>query len=314
MRIVRLIEIVLGVLFVLAAVLKALDLESFAIQIRYYGVLPDFDWIRYAALFTVACETFLGAALISGARVRGLLYAATAALLAGFTVLVAYAWAFHDLKDCGCFGAVVPLGPGETIAKNLVMIAMIAYAWRRAHAQGCFSARAPAPRRELARSLAALCSLAAVLVTLYTADNYAFFHPARLDPVRPFAQFRVESSNQDLDLGKGEYLIAMLSTTCDDCAAAVEPLNDLTLIDDAPAVVGLVLGSEDDIEHFRTFLKPEFPLQRIEPSLFFRLISPTKPPPRFYIANDGAARRHLDTLHLEIDMLLDFVFEQNEAR
>ena len=47
-------EEVLGVVFVLAAALKALDLEAFAFQIRYYQILKAPQALAIAAVASVA--------------------------------------------------------------------------------------------------------------------------------------------------------------------------------------------------------------------------------------------------------------------
>ena len=122
-------EKVLGIVFVIAAAMKAWDLEAFAVQIRYYHVLRDPSALAFAAVGSVAWETLLGVAMIVGLRLRGWVFAAVVATLAVFTGLVVYAWIFHDLEDCGCFGSLAPMGPGATTAKNAVLFALAAVAW-----------------------------------------------------------------------------------------------------------------------------------------------------------------------------------------
>ena len=308
MLLVRTGEILVGVVFVLAAFLKAMDMQSFAVQIRYYGVLPSLEMIRYAALGSVVAETVVGAALIAGIRFRGWLYAVALLMLVGFTGLVAYAAVFHDLKDCGCFGVAIPLGPRETIAKNIVMAGIVAVVWWVAREKDFFESLGVRPSREALRALSALACLVLVAATLYGADNAAFFRPQQVDSQRPFAALTVSTTDgAEIRLGEGEYLVAMLSATCDECAAAVEHLNELVELKEGPPLVGLVLGSESELENFRSITKPLFPLGLVEPSLFFSLISPTAPPPRFYIIKDGKEVRHWDTLTADTESLLQFV-------
>ena len=131
-------EKVLGAVFVIAAALKAWDLEAFAVQIRYYHVLRDPLALALAAVGSVAWETLLGVAMIVGLRLRGWTFAAVAATLAVFTGLILYAWYFHDLEDCGCFGSLAPMGPASTTAKNAVLFVLTGLAWfglRSGHAR-----------------------------------------------------------------------------------------------------------------------------------------------------------------------------------
>ena len=79
------IEVLLGLTFILSATLKALDIDKFAVQVWYYGVIREPILIRFAALATVLVETSIGIALLVGWRLRGWTLSAVFAMLAGFT-------------------------------------------------------------------------------------------------------------------------------------------------------------------------------------------------------------------------------------
>ena len=118
----RVILRVLGVVFILSAVLKALDLTAFAVQISYYDIVRE-PWIVWSiALAMIGLEAMLGLAMLTGVWLRWVTLPAVLALLVGFTGLLGWAWAFTDLEDCGCFGKYLPMTPGESILKNGVLI------------------------------------------------------------------------------------------------------------------------------------------------------------------------------------------------
>ncbi|MBN2308623.1 MAG: hypothetical protein JXR94_06605, partial [Candidatus Hydrogenedentes bacterium] len=71
------IERILGLLFVVAAALKALDLADFAVQIAYYHVFEEPLLWKISAVGAIFAETALGMALLVGLRLRGLTLAAT---------------------------------------------------------------------------------------------------------------------------------------------------------------------------------------------------------------------------------------------
>lgn len=303
LRLIRSIEIIVGLVFVLAAALKALDMAAFATQIRLYGVLHDVDVIRAAAVFSVAIETFLGAALIIGLQPRPIVYAMVLGMLAAFSGLVTYADIYHNLDDCGCFGKFLAMDPVKTVAKNIVMFAMLVGAWilwRRIAA----TAPSSAPSRRPKQVALVAAAFGAVAACYAFADNQSFLSARTEDAARPFAGFRVEHDGGVLDLGSGTYLVAMLSATCDDCREAVIPLSDLTYYPDVPQVVGLVLATDDEYAAFLREMEPIFASQPIDPMLFFELIGDE--PPRFYVVRDGAPIRSLDTLDPTIETLYDF--------
>ncbi|MCP4645275.1 MAG: hypothetical protein GY851_32835 [bacterium] len=306
-RVALVLEKVLGLLFVAAAVPKALDLPSFVIQIAYYRVLPGPMWWSVAAAGSVMWETVLGGAMVAGVRMRGWTLLATLGTLLGFTGLIAYSWAYHDLADCGCFGKVLPMGPGASIAKNVVMMLMGAVAWAGMRHLG--------KGKSLSRvrlAVMVVC-LAVVGAGVALGDNDAFFHPPEYDAAQPFAGFVTDYEGEHYDLAEGEYLAVVMSAGCDDCKASVEVLNEIALIPELMPVVGLLYGDEEagELDDFRDETQPFFPTIPIDGTTFFRLIE--EEPPRFYVVRDGVSLRDVETLEPDVDMLLELILFEDEA-
>jgi hypothetical protein len=312
-RTVRSLEILLGLSFVLAAALKALDLEVFAVQISYYGVVRTPSLVRFAAYATTILETGLGVALLVGIRLRCWTYAVTTGLLIGFTGLIGYAWAFHGLSDCGCFGAFVKMTPGVSILKNVIMVAMVCMAWFLHQRHGIqYAEREPARGLAYAKPATAVLSVGLVIIAgIYGSGGASKRGPggdsagagtAGPDKERPFAQFRFEWKGEQWDLGQGRYLVTMLSGSCEHCMAAVEPLNDFALIPEFPPVVGLMLGDEGTVLEFRELTDPQFPTVLIDTLVFFQFIDVE--PPRFYDVQDGKSLRFWDGEPPHVDAFL----------
>jgi len=121
--------ILLAIVLIISAMLKALDWTAFAVQVSYYGIVREPAVVKGIALGLIGLEAALGMALLLRLALRRATLPATFALLAGFTALLAWAWAFRDLRNCGCFGKFLPMTPPEAILKNVVMMAMVAFAW-----------------------------------------------------------------------------------------------------------------------------------------------------------------------------------------
>jgi uncharacterized membrane protein len=282
-------ELLLGAVFIVSALLKAFDVNSFVVAIGLYGVVPGIPLQTTAALATLALETALGLALLLGMRPRRLTLGGAALLLVAFSGLVVYGWLVHDIKDCGCTGAI-KMGPVPSLLKNAVLLGLCAVA-----AWG-FRARTHGVSRALPKVAAA--ALAAVLVTGYA---YAHLEPA-LAPTapatpstaeaRPFAQFVFEANGRTYDLGAGEYLVAMLNMECEHCMESVEYLNRLAKLSDMPTVVGLCDGNEESLHDFSVITSPEFPLHPISVGVFYTLID--RQPPRFIYVRDGQPVHHWD--------------------
>ncbi len=280
-------EIILGLVFLTGAFLKAIEINLFITQVGHYGVLPgDSPLTVVAALGTLGVETLLGSALLLGWRLRGAILAVVAALLLAFTALIAYGWAFHDLQDCGCFGRL-EMSPGISMLKNAGLGLLCAMAWAGLAAKGqVFPGQASSSRPALRRggiAKAVVCVCLSAVLAAYAASDIE----ASPEEYRPFAQFVFEADGELWDLGQGEYIVAMLNATCEHCMASVERLNELALLPELPPVIGLCEGTEESIEEFRLATGPQFPLQIIGIRTFYGLIENS--PPRFYVVRDGEA-------------------------
>ena len=274
----RLAELLVGLVFLTGAVLKAQDVNLFIFQIKHYGVFEEQILLNLSALGTLWIETALGIALLLGLRLRGLTSLAALTLLAGFTGLIAYGWAFHNLKDCGCFGRI-EISPQVSIAKNVVLVLLTAFAW-----WGRW--KRPAHRTKIPLTLAkmAICLAAASAIVVY-ARNHIEAIP---ESARPFAQFVFDLDDIHYDLDHGEYFVAMLSMDCPECMATVPAINDLTEIPDFPPVVALCYEETTGaLDTFREATAPTFPLYSLGDKIltFSNLIGDA--PPRFYLERDG---------------------------
>ena len=321
----RWLEGLLGAFFIFAAFLKALDLEAFAVQVQYYRVVTDPAAVRFIAYGATALETIVGACLIAGLRLRGLTYVITAALLIGFTGLVAYAWQFHGIEECGCFGKYVTTGPAETIAKNIVMLIITAAAvaaWR-------MSERNPvenAFRSPLAKIPYAIAALGLVLVAGGAAvggSAVGFDDPeggtvvAPVDSAPrsgPYANFVFERGGETYDLGRGEWLVALFSADCEHCMASVPAVNELLLFPDTPPIAGLMFGDAQQVELFRAMSAPEFPTFILPDQLaFFDLLGSSPAPPRFVLITNGTIASYWNETPPEAHEILEAVMALEES-
>jgi hypothetical protein len=206
-----------------------------------------------------------------------LTFAAVLGLLAVFTGLIAYGWAFHGLKDCGCFGPI-EMSPEVSIGKNVLLGILAVIGW---------SGYRKNPLKPVNVKVFCAQGMACVLL----ACGMVLYSFAQLEKVkekeRPFAQFIFEVDGIPYDLGKGEYFVAMLSMTCEHCMASVPALNDLTNTPGFPPIVALCYEEKPgSLEDFRAQTSPVFPLYSLGGrERTFRSFA--QEPPRFYLVRDG---------------------------
>jgi hypothetical protein len=311
MKVARVLEVLVGVVFLVAAASKTYDMLGFAVQVRNYGIFPSDPGTEMAfAWILTTIEAVIGAALIAGIHLRGWLLAGTAALLVAFSALIAYGWAFHTLEDCGCFGTSIQLGPGASIFKNVVLLVMTGIAWfmfRGITDENARKLQMPA----LGAAGAALAAVFAVGLLGADADGPVTKTAgpaltAEDAKNRPFAKFVFEKDDgAKVDLGDGAYVIPILNATCEHCQEAVGTLNEVALTDGYPAIVALVYAdSEEAMDEFNAIAAPQFDAFNIDMSTLFDLVIGNAPP-SFYHTVDGAVKDVLDAEEPTAGQLLE---------
>ena len=127
---------VLAVTFIFSGYVKAIDplgtlykLKDYAAAMSLNGLLPD--WVLVGVAIALgALEFALGVFMLFAVR-RHVVSRITLAFMAAMTVLTLWIFVADPVKDCGCFGDALKLTNGETLLKNIVLIACAALvAWR----------------------------------------------------------------------------------------------------------------------------------------------------------------------------------------
>ena len=240
----RLLQLPVGVVLVAASVLKAADPADFAYQISSYEILPQGLGEATAIAFIIA-EFAVGAALLLDALPRFALPGA-AALLVGFTAVVAYAWSQGRVQQCGCFGNSIQRTPGETIVEDLVLLALTAGAFLLLRA-------GPPARPRPALAFAALAGgivLAVALPRLPVDDLFT--------ALRPGAEVGLDPELLEDDLSQGDRLIAIWQVACDACLRDLTQLERLATEPDGPRVVALFPDGNDAVMTFFLENGPSF--------------------------------------------------------
>ena len=129
---------VLATTFIFSGYVKAIDplgtlykLKDYAAAMSLNGLLPD--WVLVGVAIALgALEFALGVFMLFAVR-RHVVSRITLAFMAAMTVLTLWIFVADPVKDCGCFGDALKLTNGETLLKNIVLIACAALvAWRPA--------------------------------------------------------------------------------------------------------------------------------------------------------------------------------------
>ena len=127
---------ILAVTFIFSGYVKAIDplgtlykLKDYAAAMALNDILPDWALV-IVAIALGALEFSLGVFMLFAVR-RHMVSKLTLALMSVMTALTVWIYIADPVKDCGCFGDALKLTNGETLLKNLLLLAMAAVvAWK----------------------------------------------------------------------------------------------------------------------------------------------------------------------------------------
>ena len=129
--IINLFRIVLGLTFILSGFVKAIDplgtqykIEDYLGVLSLGGMLPDFVTLGTSVAIS-AIEFTLGVLLLFAIS-RRVISKVTLVFMTIMTLITAWLYIANPISDCGCFGDAIHLTNGETLLKNIIMLAMTA--------------------------------------------------------------------------------------------------------------------------------------------------------------------------------------------
>jgi len=127
-------RVLVGILFIISGVIKANDPYGFSYKLdEYFSVFGEHIWSGLAwfsnislglAIFIVSLEILLGLMLLSGSRVKANSWLLLL-LIVFFTFLTFYSAYTGYIKECGCFGDVIPLKAWGSFIKDLILLVLI---------------------------------------------------------------------------------------------------------------------------------------------------------------------------------------------
>jgi len=284
----RIIEIAIGMVFLVAGALKAWEPLDFIRLIGDHQILTALPVIRVTAWVLILFEIALGTALIIGYRRRWSVPLGILALL-GFLGVLGWAWYSGSTADCGCFGSWVKRTPAQAFTEDLIMLTATCFAlWLHRHETTGLSRWRPAT--------VVLATLIGFSVTVYASNSARQSEDPlqRLQAVTTtpslFAGVTIEGLS--INIEQGRYLVVLLDTGCEHCQASVPELNRLhqELQPHGVPLVALCSNPPADIAGFTTRFKAEFPLGQISFDNFRRLFERGKPPRLLLVDNGGLLR------------------------
>ncbi|MGM9694237.1 MAG: DoxX family protein [Alloprevotella sp.] len=133
-------RLAVGLVFVFSGWVKVADPMGMALKLSAYAAALDWDSLyrhsdlpmQGAAIALGVGEMWLGLALMAGFKRRSV-WSVTTFVMSVLTLLTLWIFLTDPVADCGCFGDAWKLTHGDTLTKNLLMLALLVWLGRRLH-------------------------------------------------------------------------------------------------------------------------------------------------------------------------------------
>ena len=235
-------KVLLGLLFIVSAILKVVDMDKFEIYIYSYHFF-SLNFTFLVARAAIIAELVLGIGLISNCFHK-LMWWGSMAMLIGYTLLLIYAQIIGRTDSCHCFGEFLPFNPWQSIIKNMVLMGLFALVYK-------------APNYHFKRQWLALIGVAVAasvaIFAIVPPDNYTpNYNPEKSLDEALFTQMLSEPPLDSYQLWEGKQVVCILSTACEFCQLAAHKLSLMQQHYGFPAenITYVFIGSEEGIQEF----------------------------------------------------------------
>ena len=234
-------KMLLGVVFILSAVLKIFDMDQFEIYIYSYHFFSlNFSYL--VARTAIIVELVLGIGLVSNCFHK-LMWWGSVVMILGYTLLLIYALVIGRTDNCHCFGDYLRFDPLQSLLKNVVLMVLFALVYKVKGWQF--------RKQKLALAAVAMAATAAVFL-ISPPDNFIPNPNEKSLQSEYFGVALKEAPLKDFDLEVGKQVICFFSTGCEYCQMAAHKLSLMQQFYGFPAenITYVFMGSEEGIEKF----------------------------------------------------------------
>ena len=241
-RLAYFLKVLLGILFIISAILKIADMDKFEIYVYSYHFFSlNFSFLVARAAIIV--ELVLGIGLLSN-RLHKLMWWGSVLMLLGYTGLLVYALILGRTDNCHCFGDFLQFNPWQSIIKNVVLLALFALV-RKVDEH-------PLKYKWLALAAVTIgCSVAVFAIS--PPDNFTPSYNSQQNLQRDLFQEVLQDSPLDsFQLMEGKKVVGFFSSACEYCMMTAQKIDLMRKFYGFPEndILYVFLGSEESVSKF----------------------------------------------------------------
>lgn len=241
-RLALFLKILLGIMFIVSAVLKIVDMDKFEIYIYSYHFFSlNFSFL--VARAAIIAELVLGIGLASNCFHK-LMWWGSVLMLIGYTGLLVYALILGRTDNCHCFGDYLQFNPWQSIVKNVVLLALFALIYK---------VKGWRFKCDWIALVAMVLGCIGVVFAVSPPDNYtSSYKPSHDLNHELFAEALRQPPLDSVKLTEGKKVVGIFSSGCDYCMMTAQKLSLMQRFYGFPEedVFYVFMGTEEGVESF----------------------------------------------------------------
>jgi len=251
-RISFILRCIVGVIFMLSGLLKAIDSAAFADLISEYGPV----WLGIAAPFIIALEICLSLLLIFNIKPRWTA-TATVVFIVGVSLVYLYGMLFRGITSCGCFGPLTWLNskPWLTFTRNALMVALLIPSLFAPQSESFITKPVAVTMASVGVIIMFLCGFSFRTANCILKDSYATYESKVVADTKLTEYITINPDSS--------YFVFVFSYTCPFCQNSVANVNQYVTMGAVDKVIGLAVEDPKGRERFDRLFDVDFEIQEI---------------------------------------------------
>lgn len=270
-------RLIVGVVFLLSGLLKAINTAAFANLMSQYGV----SWLGFGAPLIILIEIFLGILLIFGFYPKQITWSSIV-FICTVSLIYLYGLLAKGITDCGCFGPLTWLNskPWLTFIRNGIILALLVPSLLKTDDTASPTTTSVIFMAVIAVIVMFMCGFSFRGAECLNKTNS--FQPVALSdsPLANYVECHPDST----------YLVFAFSYDCPYCMNAIGNVNQYIQMHVVDKVIGLAVDEPNKEERFYRLFEPNFEIHTL-PSLAMYQITRTLPV-GFLICHDSIVRQY----------------------
>lgn len=274
----KIFRFLVGLVFLLSGLLKAIDTAAFADLMSEYGA----TWFGLAAPLIIFAEIFLGIMLIFDFYSKHISWATTIFLLV-VSAIYLYGVTARGITNCGCFGPLAWLNskPWLTFTRNGILLAMLVPTLIRLQ------------EKNTAITISSVIFMAVVAIIVMFMCGFSMNGAKCLQKQHTFQPIPLQESSLSEYVTThpdSTYLVFAFSYTCPYCQNSIGNVNQYVPMGMVDRVIGL--AAEDSIarERFNRLFNIDFEIHEISAVHMYGLTNTL--PATFFIRHDSIVSQY----------------------